>query len=179
MRNSTSSALPIRAAQLGSLLQSLTDVESSVAESIEARRALLAALEKVMVDTRKALAADEDQTEQLSEKRTTLTNEKTQLEDMIVRGMSSGTADAFEPPRPDTEPLTPPAIESLTPVGSPRPDGGLGYGGGIKHANDENGYTKPVAKKRRLNASDEFAAFADGDALGAIDPDVAALLAGE
>jgi regulator of Ty1 transposition protein 103 len=108
--------------------------------------------------------------------------------------------------RPAMEPLTPPPVESLTPVGSPKrarapeppastmppppaasaPD--LGSGASLLEiARDMDlrrsagagagASAEPAAKRRRVDAhADEFDGL-QGDALGSIDPDVAAMLA--
>jgi regulator of Ty1 transposition protein 103 len=179
---SNNTSLPIKAAQLSSLLNSLTDVETSVAESIKARQALIAGLEKLVADNKASLAKDEQQSHNLQNRRTALTNEKDHVEQLIVRGSESTGAEGYEPPRPDAEPLTPPPVESITPVGSPNGQNGAEPEPeplqiSAKHANESNGTEQqPSAKKRKLNQIDEFAAF--GDAIGNLDPDVEAMLAG-
>lgn len=112
------SALPIKAAQLGSLLSSLESAEGSVAQSIKAREQLLSSLESILRETKSALQKDEEQLDTLRNRKVNIEGEKNHIEDLIVRGVTS--EDAYEPPRPDMEPLTPPpAFESITPVGSP------------------------------------------------------------
>ncbi|KAF2673506.1 DUF618-domain-containing protein [Microthyrium microscopicum] len=183
VRNNTSTVLPIKAAQLGALLQTLSEAESSVAESLHARQNLLASLEKLVSTTKSAITADEEQARNLQVQRKSLEDEKRNVEDRIVRGISNGDESAYEPPRPDAEPLTPPPVESLTPVGSPQPAEDFvpapadpRLANGAKHGHESNGAEdQPASKKRRVQVSHEFAGFQDDD--GGIDPDVAAMLA--
>ena len=195
--NSNTSAIspPVRAAQLNSLLQSLKEAEGSVSQCMKARQALIESLETLLQDNKTSLAKDEAQLSELAHRKGTLQSEQRDVEYKIQRGISSGSETAvnndYEPPRPDAEPLTPPPVESLTPIGSPKglggfdamPAFGASTGGGIESrvrgADTSELEEQPLVKRRRLheNPVDEFAAFAEGDALGGIDPDVAAILA--
>jgi regulator of Ty1 transposition protein 103 len=67
---------------------------------------------------------DEQRLERLITQKASIEGQKRQVEDLIVRETSgNGTNDAYEPPRPNAEPLTPPPVESITPIGSPKLDG--------------------------------------------------------
>jgi regulator of Ty1 transposition protein 103 len=188
--NNTSPA--VKAAQLGSLLQTLAEAEGSVAESLKARRTLIECLEKLLNENKSTLGQDESQLTDLTTKRASLETERRSIEDKILRGDGTTTnSDDFEPPRPEAEPLTPPPqVESLTPVGSPKGLGGLdappdlaastGFAARPRPA-DVSFEAQPAMKRRRIheNPIDEFAGFEESDAFGGIDPDVAALLAKE
>ncbi|MCJ1246118.1 hypothetical protein MMC30_003323 [Trapelia coarctata] len=130
---------PVHAARLSSLLKSLANAEGAVSESIKARRELVAGLEKLLETNRTALISEESQQKDLASKKATVETKKREVEDGIMRGLSAeaspatlnGTpgqetpyngqqAPSAEPERPQIEELTPPPVESLTPVGSPR-----------------------------------------------------------
>jgi hypothetical protein len=177
--NNTS--LPIKAAQLSSLLNSLTEVEAAVSGSIQARQALIAGLERLVADNKASLKKEESQAASLKSRRTAINSEKDHVEQMIVRGSASTATDGYEPPRPDAEPLTPPPVESITPVGSPNGQNDFEDESEpvlpiltTKHASDANGHEQPSAKKRKLAQVDDSSALD----LGNVDPEVEALLAG-
>jgi regulator of Ty1 transposition protein 103 len=199
-------SLPARAAQLSVLLATLGDAESSATESAKARKAVVDHLEKMLEAQRAALKKGEEALAGLKTKRGELERERSMVEDAIMRGLevapAVGSAEApiavdVEALRPDTEPLTPPPVESLTPAGSPKmvasapeapaPAGGVGEGAALlelakemdKRAAGADGVSEeqPAAKRRRIGAPmDEFDGL-QGDVLGNIDPDVAAMLA--
>lgn len=128
---------PVHAARLSALMKNLANAESSVAESIKARKDLIAGLEKILEDNRQQLAKDEETYLNLSSRKTSTEAKKREVEDGIMRGMSASAENspanaspsngdrgpsesmAAEPERPDYEALTPPPAEALTPVGSP------------------------------------------------------------
>lgn len=136
---------PVHAARLSSLLRSLASAEGAVSESIKARRALVEGLEKLLQTNKTALASEETQHFELVTRKTAIEAKKREVEDGIMRGLSAepsppvhgspgldSTANgkgihhdptSVEPERPDIEALTPPPMESLTPVGSPRAEG--------------------------------------------------------
>jgi regulator of Ty1 transposition protein 103 len=117
-------------------MKSLANAESSVAESIKARRALVEGLEKIVETNRAQLAKDEEIYLNLTSRKTSTEAKKREVEDSIMRGMSTSVENspvngspgdrgksestAAEPERPDYEALTPPPVESLTPTGSPK-----------------------------------------------------------
>jgi regulator of Ty1 transposition protein 103 len=134
--NITLPSPPVHAARLSALMKSLVNAESSVAESVKARKALIEGLEKILETNRTQLAKDEETYLNLSSRKTSTEAKKREVEDGIMRGMSvsaenspangspvdRGRSESMvaEPERPDYEALTPPPIESLTPVGSPK-----------------------------------------------------------
>ena len=131
---------PVHAARLSALLKSLASAEGAVSESIKARLELIGGLEKLLESNRAALSSEQAQHEELSGRKTVVETKKRDVEDGIMRGLSAETSNATvegktgsgtpsngqhdgsaEPERPQVEELTPPPIESLTPVGSPGP----------------------------------------------------------
>ncbi|KAJ9645796.1 hypothetical protein H2199_002836 [Coniosporium tulheliwenetii] len=121
---------PVHAARLSALLKGLANAEGAVAETLKARRELLSGLETLINTHRAALAEDAAQAAELAARRENVEARKRDVEDGIMRGLSETTpADATpeagavveEPERPDIEALTPPPVESLTPIGTPPP----------------------------------------------------------
>lgn len=134
---------PVHAARLSQVLKNLASAEGAVAESIKARRELIAGLEKMLSGQKTTLAKDEAAHHELGTRRAGIETKKREVEDAIMRGLSSveqapqdpaltandprrrsSTIDnnsLEEPQRPDVEGLTPPPIESITPVGTPPP----------------------------------------------------------
>ena len=181
------------------MLATLGEAETSVAEGVRARRAVVEKLTKLLEEGRAAMKRDEEAVAGLKAKRGELERERGLAEDAIVRGLEAAPAGVdVEALRPDMEPLTPPPVESLTPVGSPKampaaaPEvpaaapargdvlleiardmdkrGAAGADGGASAG-------QPAAKRRRIDThADEFDGL-QGDVLGNIDPDVAAMLA--
>jgi regulator of Ty1 transposition protein 103 len=163
----------------------------------------MASLEALLADNKAALSREETRLSNLVTKKAAVEVQKRHVEDMIVRGSTSnGSAELYEPPRPDAEPLTPPPVESLTPVSSPKPApvpnalepsasvpvlGGFpGFNAALPKA-----ITEPILgpaetvdassaerspKRRKIGVNDDDFVF-NSDALGGIDPDVAAMLA--
>jgi regulator of Ty1 transposition protein 103 len=146
--NKTTPTPPVHAARLSALLKSLANAEGAVSQSIKARRALVEGLEKILETNKAALAEEETKHAELTKRKAAMEAKKREVEDGIVRGLSSDVSpglgaaapaaepavsqngatdpqphhDAISAPEPPaTEDLTPPPIESLTPVGSPRP----------------------------------------------------------
>lgn len=140
---------PVHAARLSALLKSLASAEGAVSESIKARRALLDGLEKIVEVNRNALATEEAQRVEFSSRKGLIEAKKREVEDGIMRGMSAESSPAAthitltpdpkihvngkatpqshdipsaQHERPRVEELTPPPVESLTPIGSPRPE---------------------------------------------------------
>ncbi|KAJ5126047.1 hypothetical protein N7526_008224 [Penicillium atrosanguineum] len=93
-----------------------TDAESSVSEVIKSRRALIDGLEKLLTTNRSELAKEETVSSELAEKKAQTDAKKREVEDAIVRGFD----DTQDPDRPTVEALTPPPVEAITPVGSPK-----------------------------------------------------------
>lgn len=133
------------AARLSALLKSLANAEGAVSQSIKARRALLEGLGQLVETNKIALTADETKHAELTNRKAAMEAKKREVEDGIVRGLSSdalsgpsASTPVIEPPGSSNgardlhpqnggrelsprEDLTPPPVESLTPVGSPRP----------------------------------------------------------
>jgi regulator of Ty1 transposition protein 103 len=117
-------APPVYAAKLSGLLKHLATAENAVAESVKARKELVAALEKILDTNRAALEADEAQHKQLVARRAEIDSKRQEVELEIIRGMApedtsrdgpplspGGINDFSEPDRPEMEALTPPAAE--------------------------------------------------------------------
>lgn len=121
---------PVHAARLSSLLKTLANAESSVSEVIKSRRALIDGLEKLLATNRTELSKEETTAAQLTEKKTQTESKRREVEEAIVRGFAddstgghqSGDVAGAEYARPEVEALTPPPVEALTPVGSPKPE---------------------------------------------------------
>jgi regulator of Ty1 transposition protein 103 len=135
--NITLPSPPVHAARLSALMKALANAESSVAESIKARKALIEGLERIVETNRTQLAKDEETYLNLSNRKASTEAKKREVEDSIMRGMSTSAENspangspgdrgrsesiaAAEPERPDYEALTPPPVEALTPLGSPK-----------------------------------------------------------
>ena len=127
-------SLPLNAAHLSGLMKTLATAESSVAESIKARKDLIEGLEKILESNRDALARDTASLSEISTRRTETEAKKREVEDAIVKDMSAENSPAnnngdgdhrarsestIEPERPDYEALTPPVVDAITPVRSP------------------------------------------------------------
>ncbi|MCJ1416875.1 hypothetical protein MMC32_003214 [Xylographa parallela] len=129
---------PVHAARLSALLKSLANAEGAVSESIKARQDLIGGLEKLLETNRTTLANEETQHQEIVTRKTTVEAKKRDVEDGIMRGLSADTLGSIvqgsppsdaqpngqhepstEPERPQIEELTPPPVESLTPIGSP------------------------------------------------------------
>lgn len=120
---------PVHAARLSSLLKTLANAESSVSEVIKSRQALIDGLEKLLATNRTELAKEETLATELAEKKTQTESKRRDVEDAIVRGFTDESAggqnqggDGADYARPEVEALTPPPVEALTPVGSPKPE---------------------------------------------------------
>ncbi|GAD95628.1 hypothetical protein NFIA_106020 [Paecilomyces variotii No. 5] len=197
---------PVHAARLSQLLKSLANAESSVSEIIKSRQSLIDGLEKLLDTNRSALAKEQSLMTQLSERKAETEAKKREVEDGIMRGLSADSspvahngdpsAGESEPPRPEVEALTPPPVEALTPVGSPKPetqdqsgihpfmslendphesDAGSTLPPGLVSSNTQSGSdSNGVSSKKRkvVHGEDDYAAFAGGD----LDADVAELL---
>lgn len=124
---------PVHAARLSQLLKTLANAESSVSEVIKSRHALIDGLEKLLETNRSALSKEQSLATQLLDRRTEAETKKRDVEDSIMKGLSSENIPASNPSenaapegspiaRPEVEALTPPppdSTESFTPVGTP------------------------------------------------------------
>jgi len=116
---------------LNGLLKSLANAEGAVAESIKARKLLIEGLEKILDTNRTALASEETQLSELSNRRIEIDTKKKEVEDSIMRGFATnsnpGTPVGEGSPGTQHSPLTPgaeadrPEVEALTPPGYPQP----------------------------------------------------------
>ncbi|KAF2251740.1 DUF618-domain-containing protein [Trematosphaeria pertusa] len=124
---------PMHAAGLAALVKKLAVAEGAVAESIKARQALVDGLEKLLEENKIKLGKEEAQLADLRTRKDAIESRKREVEDAILRGLSAAETNKIsaaplpglsqaEPDRPNVEELTPPPMESFTPVGSPRPD---------------------------------------------------------
>jgi regulator of Ty1 transposition protein 103 len=204
---------PVHAARLGTLLKALAHAENSVSEVIKSRRALIDGLEKLLATNRSELEKEESLVAQFGEKKAETDNKRREVEDAIMRGYQddasatgSGQGNGGdEPPRPEVEALTPPPVEAITPVGSPKPEQPqashgpftedapitLPHGLSLHTDNDMSfdpsnispdggndfdlGANGSAAKRRKVAHEEDYAQFAGGD----LDADVAAMIAQE
>lgn len=120
---------PVQAARLSHLLKTLASAESSVSEVIKSRRALIDGLEKLLATNRSELTKEESLASQLAERKTQTDTKKREVEDAIMRGFTDDASGAHhqsaeneDSGRPQVEGLTPPPVEAITPVGSPKPE---------------------------------------------------------
>ena len=121
---------PVHAARLNGLLKTLANAEGAVAESIKARKVLIEGLEKILDTNRTALAVEETQLENLSNRRAEIDEKKKEVEDSIMRGFASnsnpgtpvgvGNGSPGMSQSPAQE-LDRPEVEALTPPGYPQP----------------------------------------------------------
>jgi regulator of Ty1 transposition protein 103 len=131
---------PMHAAGLAALVKKLATAEGAVAESIKARRALISGLEALLETNKSKLSAEQAQVADLGSRKLAIESRKREVEEAILKGLSAAdqhaissaplpvnpastnpARDSGEPARPDIEALTPPPVESFTPVGSPQP----------------------------------------------------------
>ena len=117
-------SLAKQAGTLGGLLKTLANAEGAVAETLKARQSLIAGLEKLLSANKEALAAEESQLRTINSRKVEIEAKKKEVEDSIMAGFAQMTSNGagggtpdHDPPRPDAEPLTPPPVESITPVG--------------------------------------------------------------
>ncbi|KAJ8110755.1 hypothetical protein OPT61_g6482 [Boeremia exigua] len=123
---------PVHAAGLSTLVKKLAVAEGAAAESIKARQALIAGLESLLATSKSKLEADEAQVMDLRTRKEAIESRKREVEDAILKGLSAIETNRIsaaplpvatsptDQDRPQIEELTPPPMESFTPVGSPR-----------------------------------------------------------
>lgn len=119
-------APPVYAAKLSGLLKHLASAENAVAESVKARKELVAALEKILDTNRTALESDVAQQKQLADRMAEVDAKRQEVELEIIRGMGApegidqhvspqdgvhSASPEQEPERPEMEALTPPPGE--------------------------------------------------------------------
>ncbi|KAF2770695.1 DUF618-domain-containing protein [Teratosphaeria nubilosa] len=137
---------PVRAHRLTALVKNLAKAEEAVEASIQARKELLAGLEKLMESNREKLTSEEAIMADLSAKKDGIETTRKEVEDSIMRGTSNpatpttatsphdptnsnganghSTNGGAEPTAPEAEGFTPPPpdVESFTP---PPPESGI------------------------------------------------------
>lgn len=124
---------PVHAAGLAALVKKLAVAESAVADGIKARQALISGLEKLLETNRAKLVQEDVQLADLTTRKDAIDSRKREVEKAIMNGMSAADTNKISAAplpglaqeshdRPDVEELTPPPVESFTPVGSPRQD---------------------------------------------------------
>ncbi|KAF2646471.1 DUF618-domain-containing protein [Massarina eburnea CBS 473.64] len=123
---------PVHAGALGALLKKLAQAESAVSDSIKARKELLTGLERLLETNKVKLGQEEAQLADLTTRKIAIDSRKKEVEDAIIRGLSAADTNAISAAplpglaqasheRPQIEELTPPPMESFTPINSPRP----------------------------------------------------------
>ncbi|CAI6341029.1 unnamed protein product [Periconia digitata] len=128
--NNTIPTAPLHAAHLATLVRNLAVAESAVADGIKARKELIAGLEKLLETNKSKVAQEETQLADVKSRKEAIDARKREVEDAILRGLSTAETTAISAAplpgvtpvsheRPDVEELTPPPMESFTPVGSP------------------------------------------------------------
>ncbi|KAK8111791.1 uncharacterized protein PG998_008248 [Apiospora kogelbergensis] len=109
---------PVYAARLNGLAKTLANAEGAVGQCVEARKALVSELQKILDSNKTALAAEEEQLNAFKRRKVEVETKKTDVEFAIMQGLSSheeiapsnGVHDnqqMSEPDRPEVEELTP------------------------------------------------------------------------
>ncbi|KAF1945628.1 DUF618-domain-containing protein [Clathrospora elynae] len=128
---------PMHAAGLAALCKKLALAEGAVAESIKARTALITGLEQLLATNQSKLEQEEAQAADLKTRKDAIESRKRAVEEAILKGLSAAEQNristaplpvattspivaTFAQERPKVEELTPPPMESFTPVGSPQ-----------------------------------------------------------
>lgn len=125
--NASRPSPPVYAASLSSLIKKLVSAEAGLSESVTVRKALLADLKRLTEANEASLLKDESQLADFAERRTTAETTKREVEDSIIRGLSTTPQEDDENEtandyRPDVEELTPePEDTSQTFQQSPTP----------------------------------------------------------
>jgi regulator of Ty1 transposition protein 103 len=130
---------PMHAAGLAALCKKLALAEAAVAESIKARSALIDGLQQLLNANYSKLEQEEAQAADLKTRRDAIESRKRAVEEAILKGLSAAEQNRISTAplpvattspiaatfsaaqeRPQVEELTPPPMESFTPVGSPQ-----------------------------------------------------------
>lgn len=139
--NATLPTPPVHAARLNALMKTLATAQGAMEASINARKELLAGLEKLIESNRTKLSDEENAAVSVQQRLVGIETRKKEVEDGIMRGMSStptspinasppsgsllnGTNGASnEPSAPEPESFTPPPpdVESFTPPPAEEP----------------------------------------------------------
>lgn len=131
--NATIPSPPMHAAGLAALVKKLAVAEGAVMESIKARQALISGLEKLLESNKVKLDQEEEQIVDLKTRKDAIESRKREVEEAILKGLSAAetnkisaapfpvaTTSPVAQERPQIEELTPPPMESFTPIGSPQ-----------------------------------------------------------
>lgn len=124
----------MHAAGLATLVRKLGEAEVAVAESIKQREALVAGLVKLLETNRAKLEHEKAQAVDFRTRKDAIESRKRKVEEAILKGLSAAetneisasaplpaaTTSPTTQERPQIEELTPPPMESFTPVGSPQ-----------------------------------------------------------
>lgn len=116
-------AAPVQAARFSGLLKSLATAENLVSESLNHRKELIGALDKILATNREALAAEQAQYDELNTRKATIEAKKQEIELIILGGVASNIKEQSpgdrmsgspvpEPERPQVEALTPPHVQN-------------------------------------------------------------------
>jgi regulator of Ty1 transposition protein 103 len=110
---------PVYAARLSGLLKTLAQAEGAVEQCVKARRELVSELQKLLDTNRNALIADEDELENVMQKKIKVEEKKTDVENALMAGLpndepyTTGNGQSEQPTaeldRPEIEALTPPS----------------------------------------------------------------------
>lgn len=158
---------PVHAARLSSLLKTLANAESSVSEVIKSRVALIDGLQKFLATNRSELSKEESLMAELAGKKAQTDAKKREVEDAIMRGLTTDDApganhdhgEEEDAGRPKVEALTPPPVEAITPSGTPKPEPTQASHGPFKEEQEislPEGLSLPVVRK-----PDQGIAFTD------------------
>ncbi|KAI0396183.1 DUF618-domain-containing protein [Xylariaceae sp. FL0594] len=101
---------PVYAARLSGLMKTLAQAESAVEQCVKARRELVNQLQLLLDTNRNALIADENELENVVQKKIKAEEKKTEVERAIIAGLPND-----EPYIPGTEQSEQPAVESDRP----------------------------------------------------------------
>lgn len=123
---------PVHAARLSSLLRNLASAQGAVEQSITTRKSLIVEMEKLLETNRRALEEEEMTVNDFVGKREGIETRKKEVEDGIMRGLSTSPspattpapANSQDPAPPERESFTPPPpdVEAFTPTGTPGKD---------------------------------------------------------
>ncbi|KAI0433382.1 RNA polymerase II-binding domain-containing protein [Xylaria sp. FL1042] len=118
---STVPSAPVYAARLSGLLKTLAQAEGAVEQSVKARRELVDQLQRLLDTNRNALIDDENELENVMQKKIKVEEEKEGVERAIMAGLPNDEPyptgnfqddqPSAEPDRPEVEALTPPSNE--------------------------------------------------------------------
>ncbi|KAF2971203.1 hypothetical protein GQX73_g2333 [Xylaria multiplex] len=198
---STVPSAPVYAARLSGLLKTLAQAEGAVEQCVKARRELVNELQKLLDTNRNALIADENELENVLQKKIRVEDKKEVVERDIMAGLpndepypTGGHQDdqpVEEPDRPEVEALTP--LSNEEEEFEPEPNSAPEWSPDFPPEDTVPAYTAPTtetlptigspyksvataangAKKRRLDETNDFPDLGGDDG---IDADVAEML---